>query len=145
WSAGVPATESTFWLGMVNGAASFVLAVLAPLLGALGDRGGARLRFLLGFTVLGVGATAALSLVAQGQWQWAALCFAVASIGFWGGTIFYDSLLLDVAPKDRLDSVSGLGYAVGYLGGGVLLAVNVWMTLDPGFFGLADATAAVRV
>lgn len=145
WSAGVPATESTFWLGMVNGAASFVLAVLAPLLGALGDRGGARLRFLLGFTVLGVVATAALSLVAQGQWQWAALCFAVASIGFWGGTIFYDSLLLDVAPKDRLDSVSGLGYAVGYLGGGVLLAVNVWMTLDPGFFGLADATAAVRV
>jgi MFS transporter, UMF1 family len=66
-------------------------------------------------------------------------------MGFWGGIIFYDSLLMDVAPRDRLDSVSGFGYAIGYLGGGVLLAINVWMTLDPPFFGLADAAHAVRV
>lgn len=144
WSAGVSATQSTFWLGMTNGTASFLLAIMAPLLGALGDRGGSRLRFLLAFTVLGVVSTAGLSLVGQGQWQWAAVLFALASMGFWGGIIFYDSLLLDVAPRDRLDSISGWGYAVGYLGGGVLLAINVWMTLDPGFFGLADATAAVR-
>lgn len=144
WSAGVPATESTFWLGMANGTASLLLALMAPLLGLLGDRGGSRLRFLLAFTVLGVVSTAGLSLVGQGQWQWAAVLFALASMGFWGGIIFYDSLLLDVAPRDRLDTISGWGYAVGYLGGGVLLAINVWMTLKPGFFGLADATAAVR-
>lgn len=144
WSAGVSATQSTFWLGMTNGTASFVLAIMAPLLGALGDRGGSRLKFLLAFTVLGVVSTAGLSLVAQGQWQWAAVLFALASMGFWGGIIFYDSLLLDVAPRDRLDSISGWGYAVGYLGGGVLLAINVWMTLQPGFFGLADASAAVK-
>jgi UMF1 family MFS transporter len=71
--------------------------------------------------------------------------FGLASMGFWGGIVFYDSLLIDVAPPDRLDSVSGLGYAVGYLGGGVLLAVNVWMTLDPQLFGLADVGHAVRV
>jgi MFS transporter, UMF1 family len=53
-------------------------------------------------------------------------------------------LLIDVAPRGRLDSVSGFGYAVGYLGGGVLLAINVWMTLDPTFFGFADVTAAVK-
>lgn len=144
WSADVAATESTFWLGMANGTASFLLAVMAPLLGTLGDRGGSRLRFLLAFTVLGVVSTAGLSLVGQGQWQWAAILFALASMGFWGGIIFYDSLLIDVAPRDRLDSISGWGYAVGYLGGGVLLAINVWMTLDPGFFGLADASAAVK-
>ena len=69
----------------------------------------------------------------------AAVLFALGSMGFWGGIIFYDSLLIDVAPRDRLDSVSGFGYAIGYLGGGVLLAINVWMTLDPKFFGLADA------
>jgi UMF1 family MFS transporter len=145
WSTGVSATESTFWLGMANGTASFLLAVLAPWLGTLGDRGGARLKFLLAFTVLGVLATAGLYFVAQGEWVWAAILFALGSMGFWGGIIFYDSLLMDVAPRDRLDTVSGFGYAIGYLGGGVLLAINVWMTLDPKFFGLADAAHAVRV
>src|SRR5437868_3954455 len=144
WSAGVPATESTFWLGITNGAASFVLAVSAPLLGAAGDRGGSRLKFLMGFTALGVVTTAGLSLVGTGQWEWAAVLFALASVGFWGGIIFYDSLLIDVAPRERLDTVSGLGYAIGYLGGGVLLAVNVLMTLKPALFGLADASAAVK-
>ena len=144
WSADVSATESTFWLGITNGTASFLLAVMAPWLGMLGDRGGARLKFLLAFTLIGVAATAGLYFVAQGQWQWAAVLFALASLGFWGGIIFYDSLLMDVAPRERLDSVSGFGYAVGYLGGGVLLAINVWMTQDPEFFGLADTAHAVR-
>jgi MFS transporter, UMF1 family len=144
WSADVSATESTFWLGITNGIASFLLAIMAPLLGTLGDRGGSRLKFLFGFTLLGVLSTVGLGLVAAGQWQWAAVLFALGSMGFWGGIIFYDSLLIDVAPRDRLDSVSGFGYAVGYLGGGVLLAINVWMTLDPTFFGFADVTAAVK-
>lgn len=144
WSGEVSATESTGWLGIVNGAASLVLALMAPVLGTLGDRGGSRLKFLLGFTVLGVAATAALCLIAKGQWQWAGLVFALASIGFWGGIIFYDSLLIDVAPRDHLDSISGFGYAIGYLGGGVLLTINVWMTLDPAFFGFADVSAAVK-
>jgi MFS transporter, UMF1 family len=144
WSADVSVTESTAWLAFANGGASFVLAVTAPLLGALGDRGGARLRFLLAFTILGVVSTAGLSLVDQGEWQQAALLFALGSVGFWGGIIFYDSLLIDVAPRDRLDAISGIGYAIGYLGGGVLLAINVWMTLNPAVFGLADASGAVK-
>lgn len=144
WSGEVSATQSTAWLAFANGGASFVLAVLAPLLGTLGDRGGARLKFLLGFTVLGVATTAGLSLVGQGEWQLAAMLFALGSIGFWGGIIFYDSLLIDVAQREKLDTVSGFGYAIGYLGGGVLLAINVWMTQQPQFFGLADATAAVK-
>ncbi|MFO7304965.1 MAG: MFS transporter [Gammaproteobacteria bacterium] len=144
WSADVSVQESTFWLGITNGAASFLLAIMAPLLGTIGDHGGARLRFLLVFTILGVLATGALSLVGHGAWPWAALLFALASIGFWGGIIFYDSLLIDVAPRERMDAVSGLGYACGYLGGGALLVINVWMTLDPATFGLQDATAAVK-
>ncbi len=72
-------------------------------------------------------------------------CSLLGSVGFWGGIIFYDSLLIDVAPRDRLDSISGFGYAIGYLGGGVLLAINVWMTSNPAVFGLADASAAVRL
>jgi UMF1 family MFS transporter len=145
WAADMSATDSTALLGLTNGIASFVLAVLAPWLGMLGDRGGARLKFLLSFTALGVAATAGLYFVAQGEALIAAVMFGLASMGFWGGIIFYDSLLIDVAPRDRLDSVSSLGYAIGYLGGGVLLAVNVWMTLDPQRFGLTDVTQAVRV
>jgi UMF1 family MFS transporter len=145
WASDLSATDSTAQLAFFNTAASAVLAILAPILGSIGDRGGARLKFLLCFTVLGVAATAGLYFVGQGQWQWAGALFALASMGFWGGIIFYDSLLIDVAPADRIDAVSGLGYAIGYLGGGVLLAVNVWMTLSPQTFGLVDAAHAVKM
>ncbi len=145
WSANADASVSTFRLGVANSVASFILAVLAPLLGAIADRGGARLRFLLGFTLLGVVATAGLYWVEQGAWQWAAAVYVAASMGFWGGMIFYDSLLLDVSPRQHYDLVSGFGYGMGYLGGGLLFAVNVWMTLQPQFFGLANAAQAVQV
>ncbi len=145
WNPDVEATVSTFRLGMANGTASFILAVFAPVLGAIADRGGARMRFLAVFTAMGVVATAALYFVEQGAWQWAAVLYVVASLGFWGGMIFYDSLLIDVAPRDRLDLVSGYGYSLGYLGGGVLFAINVWMTIDPARFGLDSAAAAVRL
>ena len=145
WSTGAEATLSTFRLGVANGTASFVLAVLAPLLGAIADRGGARMRFLAVFTAMGVVMTAALYFVEQGAWGWAAALYVGASIGFWGGMIFYDSLLVDVSPRDQFDLVSGFGYSLGYLGGGVLFAVNVWMTLNPEQFGLASASEAVRL
>ncbi len=145
WNTDAEATLSTFRLGMANGTASFILAVLAPLLGAIADRGNARMRFLAVFTALGVVMTAALYFVEQGAWQWAAVLYVGASVGFWGGMIFYDSLIIDVAPRDRLDLVSGYGYSLGYLGGGVLFAINVLMTLQPAFFGLASAAEAVRL
>jgi UMF1 family MFS transporter len=144
WSADTSATETTFRLGMANGISSFVLAVLAPLLGTLADQGNARLKLLALFTTLGVLATGALSIIGQGDWLAAAIAFGIASFGFWGGMIFYDALLVEVAPRDRLDSISGWGYAIGYLGGGVLLAINVWMSLQPATFGFADASEAVR-
>jgi MFS transporter, UMF1 family len=145
WAADLSDTESTAWLGITNTVYSFVLAVLAPWLGTLGDRSGARLKFLFAFTLVGVAATAGLYFVSQGETLLAAVLFGLASMGFAGGIIFYDSLLIDVAPRERLDTVSGLGYALGYLGGGLLLAINVWMTLDPQAFGLVDAAHAVRV
>jgi len=145
WSSSVDPELSTFRLGMANSIASFVLAVMAPLLGAIADRGGKRLRFLLGFTLLGVVGSAGLYWVAQGAWQWAATMYVVASMGFWGGMIFYDSLLIDVSPREQYDLVSGFGYGMGYLGGGLLFAVNVWMTLQPKLFGLSGAAAAVKL
>lgn len=142
--AGLAAQESTFWLGMANGISSFVLAVLAPWLGALADRGKAHVKMLMGFTAIGIVPTAWLAFVGPTDWQVAALLFATASLGFWGALIFYDSMLLHVAPRGHLDSVSGFGYALGYLGGGLLLLVNVLMYGKPEWFGFADAESAIR-
>jgi UMF1 family MFS transporter len=145
WNAGVAATESTYRLGLANGAAALVVALLAPVLGAIADRSGSRVRMATIFTVLGAATTAALGLVGPGHWLPAASLYLVASLGFWGGIVFNDSLLLHVAAPREYDLVSGYGYALGYLGGGILFAVNVAMTLEPQLFGLADAAAAVRV
>ena len=145
WSAGTEAAVSTFQLGMTNSAGSFLIALLAPLLGAVADRGGARIRMLAAFTLLGAFMTAALWLVAHGDWVTAAVVYALAAFGFSGGVTFNDSLLVDVAAREEYDLVSAYGYALGYAGGGLLLALNVAMVADPAFFGLAGAADAVRL
>ena len=144
WNVGVAVTESTFRLGMTNGIASALIALAAPVLGAIADRGGARVRLLMAFTVMGAAATAALALVPAGHWQVAAALYLAGSLGFWAGIVFSDSLLLHVAEPREYDLVSGFGYALGYLGGGLLFATNVAMTLRPAWFGLADAAQAVK-
>jgi UMF1 family MFS transporter len=145
WNAGIPATESTFRLGVTSGIASALIALLAPVIGAIADRSSSRIRLLLMSTILGAAATASLALVGQGHWLGAVVLYVAASLGFWGGIVFNDSLLLHVAEPEEYDLVSGFGYALGYLGGGLLFAVNVLMTIKPGLFGLADASEAVRI
>lgn len=145
WSVGQSATTSTFHLGLANSASSLVILLAAPLLGAIADRGGARKRLLAFFMIMGVLATAGLYLVGKGMWFEAALLFTIGGIGFSGSIVFYDSLLVDVAEPSQYDRVSALGYGMGYLGGGLLFALNVLMTLKPQWFGLADAAEAVRL
>ncbi|RPJ73694.1 MAG: MFS transporter, partial [Desulfobacteraceae bacterium] len=145
WSDGADVNLSTAQLGFGNAVAGLVMALLAPLLGAVADRTSAQKRFLLGFAYLGVLATAGLYWVAKGEWALAIFVFALGNIGFSGANIFYDALLPRVAPAERIDAVSSLGYALGYLGGGLLFALNVFMTLRPQMFGLPDAAAAVRL
>jgi UMF1 family MFS transporter len=145
WSAGAEAAVSTFRLGLTNGVGSLLIALLAPLLGAMADRGGARMRMLAFFTVLGAAMTAALYWVGQGEWMAAALVYSLAGFGFAGGVTFNDSLLVDVAAKREYDLVSAYGYSLGYAGGGLMLLLNVAMVSDPARFGLADPSQAVRV
>jgi len=144
WNAGVPATESTFRLGVASGVASLIVALSAPPLGAIADRSGARVRLMIVFTAFGAAATAGLALVGKGEWVLASTLYVAASLGFWGGIVFNDSLLLHVAQPSEYDLVSGYGYSLGYVGGGLLFLLNVLMTLHPQWFGLADAAAAVR-
>jgi len=144
WASGLSVNESTFWLGLANSVAAVLMALMAPVLGAIADQGGLKKRILLQFMTLGVVTTAALFWVEKGEWAWAALIYALSALGFSGANTFYDSLLIDVAEYKHLDRVSSLGYGLGYIGGGLLFALNVLMTLHPGWFGLAGKTAAVR-
>ncbi len=145
WASGVDSSSSTFYLGSINALASVLVVVLAPILGAIADRGGARKRFLLYFALMGIVMTGSLHLVEQGSWGLALVIYGLAIIGFSGGNVFYDSLLVDVADEPELDMISALGFSLGYLGGGILFAVNVLMTLFPASFGLPDAATAVRL
>jgi UMF1 family MFS transporter len=144
WSVGAEATTATFRLGLANGLAGFIVALLAPVLGVFADRSARRRWFLLSWTALGVLATGALFGIGQGQWGAAAGLFVLATMGFNGALVFYDALLLQVAEPAEYDRVSAYGYALGYLGGGLLFALNVLMTLHPAWFGLSSTALAVR-
>jgi UMF1 family MFS transporter len=145
WSAGVDPSLSTARLGLANSFAGLVVALTAPFLGAIADRTSGRKLFLMILAFLGIAGTVGLSLIPEGAWPAASLVYSLALVGFFGGNVFYDSLLKTVATDTEADSVSALGYALGYLGGGVLFSLNVWMTLHPAMFGLKSTADAVRM
>jgi UMF1 family MFS transporter len=145
WNTGVSVTESTFRLGLVSSLASLLIVIMAPVLGAVADYLGRRKGMLLAFAFLGIIMTSGLCLVGAGEWWLAAVLYVMALVGFSGANIFYDSLLPFVCNSDDLDRTSALGFSLGYLGGGLLLALNVLMTLHPDTFGLEDTTAAIRI
>lgn len=144
WRGGMSHGQVFALLAWVNAAVAIVIAVSAPVLGAVADCGAHRKRFLGVFLVLGVAASALLALPGSGAPIWALVLFGVGSLGYVGGNVFYDALLPHVAKNSQLDRVSALGYAVGYVGGGLLLLLNVLMVQKPHWFGLADMSAAVR-
>lgn len=145
WSTDATGAETTTRLMVANGVSSLLLALSAPVLGAIADRGGWRKALLTAFAVLGAVTTAWMYWIPQGDWLQAAVIFAVASIGFAAANIFYDSMLIDVTGEQRFDMVSAFGYSAGYIGGGLLFAVHLVMILEPGWFGLPDIATAVRV
>lgn len=145
WAVDLSSADKTLYLGIASSSASLVVMLVAPWLGALADRRGQRKLWLGLFTLLGVVATALLATAGRGEWALALPVFAVASIGFYGGSSFQDALLVQVATPAESNRVSAYGYAAGYLGGGLLLVVNVLLVQHPAWFGLADAAAATRV
>ena len=145
WSNPDDVIQSTYQLGWANSLASIVIAALAPFLGAIADRGSAKKKFLIFFCYMGMVMTGGLYMVGQGQWQMAVMVYIAASVGFMGANIFYDSLLPSVAPKEKMNYVSSLGFALGYIGGGLLFLINVLMYLHPQWFGIADAATAIKL
>jgi len=145
WSAGVPATESTFRLGVANSLSSLLVLVMAPVLGAIADQGTYKKRLLLFFAAVGIVFTGSLAAVDEGHWPLAVTAYVLAAIGFAGANVFYDALIVNVAPPSRYDWASSLGFGLGYLGGGILFGGCVVMTLNPGWFGLGSVDQAVKL
>ncbi|TAK11254.1 MAG: MFS transporter [Anaerolineae bacterium] len=116
-----PGLATAYW-GYTNSAALLVAALLGPLLGALADLRGTKKRYLAGFAALGISGTGLLVFAGQGQWLLASLFFILGNVGFATANVFYDALLPHIATRDELDRVSARGFALGYLGGGLLLA-----------------------
>lgn len=145
WASGLPVTESTFWLGAVSSVGALVALVLAPVLGSLSDAGGWKKPLLALCAFIGITMTAGLFWIEQGAWELALTLFGLGLVGFSTGMVFYDALLPSVTIPARFEHVSAFGVGMGYLGGGALFAVNILMTQKPEWFGLADASAAVRM
>ncbi|MCF6147904.1 MAG: MFS transporter [Candidatus Kuenenia sp.] len=145
WCQGMEATQSTAILGIANSLSGFFVAAIAPLIGAIADRGYYKKKFLIFFAYLGILSTTTLFMVQRENWLPAVVVYAIGAVGFSSSVIFYDSLLPSIANKKRIDYVSALGYAMGYLGGGILFAFNIWMVVHPSFFGLKDSSQAIRI
>lgn len=126
------ATATSYW-SLTLSIALLITAVLSPILGTVSDIMRGKKRFLAIFSTVGILGTAALVFVSTGDWLLASIIMIVARVGFTGANTFYDALLPHVAHEEDRDAVSTRGYAMGYLGGGLLLAINVVMIFQLGF------------
>jgi UMF1 family MFS transporter len=133
---GLAESGATQRLATVNSLALVVIAFLSPILGAISDYRAVKKRFLACFMALGVLAVIGMFFIHRGDLDLASLLFTVSLIGVTGSFVFYESLLPHVARPDEVDRVSTAGYAMGYIGGGVLLALNLAWIQRPDWFGL---------
>ncbi len=139
-----PVEASSNW-GFTQTIGMLLVAFAAPVLGAIADYSGAKKRFLAAFAIPGILAASLMVFISTGDWLLASLLYVIGEIGFSGSLIFYDSLLPHVAEPDEIDMVSARGYAFGYLGGGLLLALNIlWIQL-PDLFGITALGARFGV
>jgi UMF1 family MFS transporter len=144
-AAGLSGPTATARFATATTLALAIIAAASPILGAYADFAGAKKRMLGACMAVGVAATAAMFLVREGDFRLAEWLFVIANIGISGSFVFYDSLLPHIARDDEIDRVSSAGYALGYLGGGVLLLLNLLWIMRPAWFGLADAGIASRL
>ncbi len=140
-SHGVDPSVATLRYSMATTIGLIIIAVLAPLLGAIADNIPVKKKLLGTFLGLGVAAVAAMFFISRGDWLLASVLFVLANIGANGSFVFYDALLPHVAKRDEIDRVSTAGYALGYVGGGLLLLLCLAMILKPDLLGVPSEGA----
>jgi len=137
----LPGSRATQAIATANTIVAVVLAILSPVLGAVSDYAAAKKRMLGASMLVGAAAVAGMFFVQEGDYLFALVLFVISLIGAAASTVFYDALLPHIAAPDEIDRVSSAGYAVGYVGGGVLLALNLAWILKPALFGLPHGPA----
>ncbi|WP_101843392.1 MFS transporter [Halobacillus sp. Marseille-P3879] len=135
---------ASYW-GYSQSIAVLIVAILAPVLGAVSDFSAAKKKFLMFFAFMGMIASVLLAFVGEGAYLLASALLIVGTIGFSGGNVFYDAFLPEVSNEDNMDKVSSWGFAFGYIGGGVLFAIKLLMILNYEAFGLPSTIAGTRL
>ncbi|MCX8117251.1 MAG: MFS transporter [Desulfobacterota bacterium] len=121
-----------------------ISAILAPFLGAVADTSASKKRFLMVFCYLGVLFTGLLFFVGEGDHWKGAIFFILANLGFAGGNVYYNAFLPEISTDRNIGRISGLGWALGYIGGGALLALNLMMLQYPETIGFPKGTFTVQ-
>jgi UMF1 family MFS transporter len=142
--AGLPESNATAYWGYTTSIALLAMALMAPILGATADYTGGKKRYAAFFVTLGLLFTVSFVFIGSGGWLLASVLYLGAVFGFSGANLFYESLLPHIAVRGDIDQVSTRGYAFGYIGGGVVLAVNVLWVMRPSAFGMPDTAFAIR-
>jgi UMF1 family MFS transporter len=151
--AGLVESGATQRLATVNSLALLIIALLSPILGAVSDYRANKKRWIAIFMALGVAAIMGMFFIHHGDLDLASILFTIALVGVAGSFVFYEALLPHIARRDEIDRVSSAGYAMGYVGGGTLLALNLAWIQRPDWFGLpsgpglteSQATLPVRL
>ena len=143
WASNLSDSESTFVIGSANSLVGLFIALSAPVMGAFADAGRTKKKLLIIFAILGIFSTGYLFFIPESSWKFAIIFYSLGVVGFSGGNIFYDALLVSVARENERNRVSSLGFSLGYLGGGLLFLLNVLMFSFPNAFGLGSQIEAV--
>jgi len=143
-AADLPGPVATSRFAWATTLSILIVAIVAPILGAVADSAPVKKKLLGVFLAIGAVSTAAMWFIVRGDWLFALVLFVITNVGVAGSIVFYESLLPHLVGEGELDRVSTAGYAMGYVGGGVLLAINVLMMSQPAWFGLPDRAAGVR-
>jgi MFS transporter, UMF1 family len=144
-AAGLPEAEAMSRFAWATAIAILIVAIIAPVLGAVADHAAVKKKMLAAFASLGITSAFAMFWVTEGEWLFALVLFMIGNIGIAGSIVFYESLLPHLVSAEELDRVSTAGYAIGYLGGGILLGINLAMIQQPAWFGLANAGLGTRL
>ncbi|WP_394219922.1 MFS transporter [Halobacillus trueperi] len=135
---------ASYW-GYSQSIAVLIVAILAPILGAISDYSAAKKRFLMFFAYMGMIASVLLAFVGEGDYIFASILLIVGTIGFSGANVFYDAFLPEIANEKDIDRISAAGFTLGYVGGGVLLAINLLMIMKYEWFGLPSTLIGTKL